>query len=152
MKTIILGIGNPILSDDGVGNRVAHALEGRPVGPEATVAETNAAGLNLLDLLVGYDRAIIVDAIQTRGGQPGQVYRLSLDDLPSTLHTASIHDTNLPTALELGRRLGMAVPREVVIFAIEVADVTTFSEQCTPEVEQSIPKVVDMVIEEVGRR
>jgi hydrogenase maturation protease len=141
-----------------VGNRVAQALQERGLslphglGQEVTVAETNAAGLNLLDLLVGYDRAIIVDAIQTQGGQPGQVYRLSLDDLPFTLHTASTHDTNLATALELGRRLGMAVPREVVIFAIEVADVTTFSEQCTPEVEQSIPKVVDMVIEEVGGR
>lgn len=74
-KTLVLGLGNPILSDDGVGLRVAAGLEGR-LGEGVTVIEASLAGLDLLELLSGYDRAIIIDAIQTEGGQPGRIYRL----------------------------------------------------------------------------
>ncbi len=74
MKTVVLGLGNPILTDDGVGLRVARELEGRLDQQEATVMETSLAGLNMLDLLAGYDRAIIIDAIQTIGGKAGQIY------------------------------------------------------------------------------
>jgi len=76
MKTLILGLGNPILSDDGVGVGVAGELEGRLDQQEVTVVETSMAGLSLLDLLIGYDRVIIIDAIQTVGGKAGQIYRL----------------------------------------------------------------------------
>ena len=69
MKTLVLGLGNPILSDDGVGLRVARAVESQLSQQEITVMETSMGGLSLLDLLTGYDRAIIIDAIQTRGGR-----------------------------------------------------------------------------------
>lgn len=76
MKTLILGLGNPILSDDGVGLGVAEELEGRLDQQEVTVVETSMAGLSLRDLLIAYDRVIIIDAIQTVGGKAGQIYRL----------------------------------------------------------------------------
>ncbi|GAH17016.1 unnamed protein product [marine sediment metagenome] len=72
MKTLILGLGNPILSDDGVGFCVAGELRGRLSQQEVTVMETSMTGLSLLDLLAGYDRAIIIDAIQAVGGKAGQ--------------------------------------------------------------------------------
>jgi hydrogenase maturation protease len=147
MKTLVLGLGNPILGDDGVGIRVARALEGRLNRPEITVMETSTAGLGLLDLLAGYDRAIIVDAIQTGEGKVGQVYQLEPEAFNSTRHAASPHDVNLATALELGGRLGINLPKEIVIFAIEVENVTSFSEQCTPEVGRAIPICVDRVIQ-----
>lgn len=71
MKTLILGLGNTILSDDGVGIRIIEELQSRISDPDITVSETNVSGLSLLDIIIGYDKVIIVDAIQTVGGKPG---------------------------------------------------------------------------------
>ena len=149
MKTLVLGLGNPILSDDGVGNQVVRELEGRLHQQGVTVRETSMAGLNLLELLAGYDRAIIIDAIQTVGGKVGQIYRLGPEALDATRHVASPHDVNFATALALGNKLDLALPKQIVIFAVEVADVSTFSEECTPAVRQAIPVCVEEIIQEL---
>ena len=146
-KTLVLGLGNPILSDDGVGLRVAAGLEGR-ARRRRNGHRGNLAGLDLLELLSGYDRAIIIDAIQTEGGQPGRIYRLDPGAFQTTRHAASTHDVNLATALELGKRLGLPLPR-IDILAIEVADTSRFSEECTPEVTAAIPVCIQMVIEAI---
>ena len=150
MKTIVLGLGNPILSDDAVGLRVVKELEGRVDQQEVTLIETSVAGLGMLDFLTGYDRAIIIDSIQTVGGQAGQIYRLDPEALDFTRHAASPHDVNLATALELGKRLELSLPQQIIIFAIEVMDASTFSEECTPEVRRVIPACVEMIIQEIN--
>ncbi len=150
MKTLILGIGNTVLCDDGVGCKVAQRLEKRIKGQKGiTVKETAVSGLSLLDEIAGYERLIIIDAIQTRGGKPGTIYKLSPGDFKKG-RMAVIHDVGLFTALELGRKLDMEMPREVVIFAIEAKDMATFFEECTPEVKKAIPNVVEMVMKELG--
>jgi hydrogenase maturation protease len=149
LKTLILGLGNPLRCDDGVGNRVAQILEKEIDDLEVTVIETNAVGLGLLDLLKDYQRAIIIDAIQTREGKPGQVHRLSLQDLGTLRYSPTTHDVDLATAVELGTKLGLSLPQEVTIFAIEVADITTFSEECTPQIERAIPRAVKLVLREL---
>jgi len=150
MKTLVLGLGNPILSDDGVGLQVVRQLKDRFDKPDLGFVESSAAGLDLLDQIAGYDKLIIIDAIKTEGGEAGQIYKLSLEELSQTYHLASPHDINLATALELGRRLGMALPQEIVIFAIEVVDVTTFGEKCTPIIEAAITKAVRLVAKELS--
>ena len=150
VKTLVLALGNPFLSDDSVGLHVARALEGRFNQPEITVMETCMAGLSLLDLLIGYDRVIIIDAIQTREGKVGQVYRLKPDALDATRHVSTPHDVNFATALELGNKLGLALPQQITIFAVEVEDVTTFGEGCTRRVKETIPVVADMVTQELN--
>jgi hydrogenase maturation protease len=149
MKTLVLGLGNPILSDDGVGIQVAHEVANQLHNPQVTVAETSAAGLSLLDSIVGYDKVIIIDAIQTENGQAGQIYRMGDEDFSLTKHFSSPHQINLVTALELGKMLNLAMPQKITIFAVEAKDVTSFSEKCTPEVEQAIPEVVKMVLEDL---
>ena len=149
MKTLVLGWGNPILSDDGVGIKVAQEVKEKLSYPQITVAETSTAGLSLLDSIVGYDKVIIIDAVQTKEGNAGQIYRMGLQDFSSTKHFSSPHQINLATALELGKMLNLAMPQEITIFAVEAKEITTFSEKCTPEVEQAIPKLVKMVLEEL---
>ncbi len=151
MKTVVLGLGNPILCDDGVGNRIALELEdilGQQ--QDVTVMETSMSGLSLIDLLAGYDKAIIVDAIQTGKGKVGQIYRLTSDAFNDTRHASSPHDVNFATALELGNQLGMAMPKQIVIYAIEVADTSTFSEKCTPKVSRAIPACIKMITKELN--
>jgi hydrogenase maturation protease len=150
-KTLILGLGNSLLSDDGVGLTVATELKNRLNESDITVMETSAAGLSLLDLLVGYDKAIIIDAIQTLDGKPGQIYRLAPEAFDTTRRTISPHDVNFTTALEFGKKVGLPLPQEIVIFAIEVSDVSTFSEEYTPQVKQAIPTCVGMVLQELKR-
>jgi hydrogenase maturation protease len=151
MKTIILGLGNPILRDDGVGNRVALELEDKLAQrQDITVMETSMSGLSLIDLLAGYDKAIIIDAIQTAEGKAGQIYRLTSDAFNNTRHASSPHDVNFATALELGNRLGMSMPKQILIYAIEVADTSTFSEKCTPAVSRAIPACIKMITKELN--
>jgi hydrogenase maturation protease len=150
LKTLILGLGNPILSDDGVGCRVAMALKDMLQEPGVDVLEAGLAGLDFLDILAGYDRAIIIDAIQTGAGVPGQIYRLEPEIFADTRHTGTPHDVNLATALELGKKLGLPLPQQITIFAIEVKDVTSFGEKCTPEVAQAIPTCANMILQELG--
>jgi hydrogenase maturation protease len=143
-------MGNPLLCDDGVGLRVAAELKDRVEQPEITVMETGIAGLALLDLLVGYDKAIIIDAIQTVGGKAGRIYRFDTQAFDAARHTVSPHDIDFTTALEFGKKLGLFLPQQIVIFAIEASDVRTFSEDCTPEVKQAVPVCVEMVLRELN--
>jgi len=150
-KTLILGMGNSLLSDDGVGLYVLAELKNRLNEPAITIMETGAAGLSILDLLVGYDRAIIIDAIQTADGKAGQIYRLGPEAFDTTRRTATSHDVDFTTALAFGNKLNLPLPQEIVIFAIEALDVSSFSEECTPEVKQAIPICVEMVLQEIKR-
>ena len=157
MKTLVVGLGNPILTDDGVGVKVAYevdkALSNTPQ-PDITVTEASVGGLRLMELMVGYDRAIIIDAITTRNGEPGRVHRLTLEDLEAispTQHSASAHDTTLVTALNAGNMMGLTLPNEIVIYAVEVNNVIDFSEESTPAVTKSIPMVTRLVLDELCR-
>lgn len=146
-NAILLGLGNPILSDDGIGNRVAKELtwlENHGVA----IVEASLAGFNLLELLAGFEKAVLVDAIQTKEGRVGAIYRLNKDDLSFSQRLSSVHDINLYTAWQLGQTLGVELPTDLVIFAIEVKDVLTFSEMLTPEIEAIVPQVCQMVLKE----
>jgi hydrogenase maturation protease len=149
MKTLVLGIGNPILSDDGAGIRVAQEVGKSLSDPKITVAETSEAGLSLLDSIVGYDKVIIIDAVQTQEGQAGQIYRMGPQDFSFAKYFSAPHQINLLAALELGNVLNLAMPQEITIFAVEAKDITNFSERCTPEVERAIPETVKMVLAEL---
>ena len=149
MKTVIIGLGNPIISDDGVGPLVVAELANHLNENDVTITEASVGGLGLVDLLAGHQRAIIVDAIQTANGQPGQIYQLDPSTFNKARHVASPHDVDFATALEFGKRMGMALPDQIDIFAIEAADVTTFSEGCTPEIVEAIPKCVELILKEV---
>jgi hydrogenase maturation protease len=74
---------------------------------------------------------------------------LGLDDLPAPLHSFTVHDVSLRSALDVGQKMGLALPANVVIFAVEVADVAPLRERCTPQVEQAIPEAVKLVLREL---
>jgi hydrogenase maturation protease len=133
-------MGNPYLGDDAVGVRLVACLR-RCLGDVdgvTYVEECSLGGLNVLDLVAGHERLVVVDSIKA-GGAPGSWYRFDGAALRETINLRNVHDTNLATALELGRRLGLVVPddREVHVFAVEVDDDLTFSEHMTGALEDS---------------
>lgn len=141
-----MGIGNSILCDDGVGIRVAAEVRRRVSDPTITVAEAYDGGLSLVEAFLGYDHVILIDAIQTRNGTPGEVYDLCPEDLTSARHLSSPHQVSFATALDLGKTLGLAMPSRIDIVAIEVEDVTSFADTCTPRVEKAIPVAVERAL------
>jgi len=145
-NTIIIGLGNPILSDDGAGVKAARLLQQRlEQDADIEVIELYAGGLRLMDALAGHRRAVIIDAMQT-GQAPGTIGNFSLADLPPTRNIACSHDVNLATALELGKTMGQQVPADIVIYGIEAADVTTFSETLTRAVQRAVTDLVETIL------
>ena len=151
MRTLVLGLGNPILTDDGIGIKVVRAARACCRAGEVAFAEASVGGLRLLDVLEGYERVIIVDAIQMPGRRPGEVFWLSAPELCASLHSGSSHDLSLAGALSLGRGLGMMLPDDnhLLILAIEVEDVLTFGEECTAAVAAAIPRAVEAVLAKI---
>ena len=147
MKTLIIGLGNPLLKDDSVGLRVVQILrETLPENGNFDLSEDYWGGLRLMERMIGYDRAVIIDAILT-GSDPGSIHMLSPEDVP-TQRSASAHDVNLPTALTLGRQAGAHLPdsKDILLIGIEAADVQTFNEELSPEVEAALPDAVNAVL------
>ena len=149
MLTVILGLGNTSLRDDGVGIYTARLLE-RRIDDLADVKEAELAGFDLLEALDGYERAIIIDSIQLEGEMPGTVFKLKPQDLKITPRLASFHDIDIVTALSLGERLGLEMPGDVDIYAVQAEDVLTLEEGCLPSVEKAIPGLVDEIAGEVS--
>lgn len=153
MQILILGLGNPILTDDGIGVLVAESLRPDVTDPSVEIEELSVGGLTLMERMVGYDRAILVDALMTGRDAPGTVRRLTLEDLREmsvTQHSASVHDATLVTALDVGRRAGMALPAELVIVAIEVENVMDFGDAPTPAVAAALPVAREAVLRELA--
>lgn len=154
-RTLVLGLGNPILTDDGVGVRVAEEVRARlPLDAPVDVSEVSVGGLTLMESMIGYQRVILIDAYLSEDGVPGTFRRMDLDDLrvvSPTQHSGSPHDASLATAIEAGRRMGLQLPADVQIFAIQVENVVDFNEQPTPAVTAAIPRVVQAVVEELGQ-
>jgi hydrogenase maturation protease len=143
---LILGLGNDLLCDDAIGLRVVQEIKPLLASRrDIAVNQTTEMGLALLDLVVGFDRLVLVDAVQT-GRQPAgflhQFHATDLDLLP----TFSAHFLGIGEMLALGRKLGLAMPGEVLVLAIEVADLYTVSTRMTPALEAALPGIVEQVL------
>jgi hydrogenase maturation protease len=150
--TLILGLGNPILTDDGVGVKVAEYIRScLPPHSLVEIDEACSGGLELMERLLGYQRVFLIDALYP-GKQPGAIHRMSLADLQAispTQHSASAHDTTLATAWDMAQRMELPLPEELIIYAIEVNNITDFSEEPTPAVAGAIPQAATAILAEL---
>lgn len=153
MRTLLLGLGNPLLTDDTVGIRLVRDFSrksGAIPGLEI-VEECTTGGLDLLPVIEGCDRLLMLDSIQTRGGVPGNWFRFTAEKLRETIHLVGIHDANFATVLSMGRQLGMKLPadEEIHIFAVEVFDNFTFGERMTDRLETAYPVYSEEIFREI---
>jgi hydrogenase maturation protease len=152
-RTLVLGLGNTILTDDAIGLLAVREAERQWAGAGGVeFCEASIAGFDLLELLAGFDTVIIVDAIKIGRGAPGTIYSLVPEDLPQSVRLQAIHEIDLATALALGAQLGAAMPDDVVILAVEVVDDLTLGEQPTPVVAAAIPSVAARILAELSHR
>ena len=152
MKTLVIGLGNPILGDDGVGWRVVEEIARKTANrPEVEVDCVSLGGLSLMERLIGCERVIMVDSIFTGEKPIGTVSQFALSDIPDLTagHSASAHDTSLHNALNVGRSMDIPLPRDedVLIVAIEAENVYDFSETLSPPVEAAVLQAVGAVLQ-----
>jgi hydrogenase maturation protease len=140
LRTLILGLGNPILSDDAAGLQAARQLYELVGGDDVDLVEAAVAGMQTVQLLSGYGRAVIIDVVQDEA-RVGEVWRLDSAELEDVSSTSS-HGIGLGQALRLARLMGLPVPEQILIYAIAAADTTTFGESLTPRLGQALPAIV----------
>ena len=151
-KTLILGVGNPTKCDDAVGNYVANKLKDILYeDANLTIIETSSNWLSLAELMIGYNRVILIDAIKTGNGKPGTIYVVSPEDLEdtSTATTFTTHDISLVQALQLLKTTyPKKLPEKIKIYAIEVEDTSRFTEKMTPKIKRAGDRVVKLILNE----
>ena len=148
-KVLIYGVGNPFRCDDAVGIKITEELKKRIQKPNITIKSGSIDGLAMLDEIIGFDKVILVDSINTKSGMPGDVYRIELDSITSNSSLAASHTIDFITALKMGKKFGYKMPEKIYVYAVEIKDNDTFSEECTEQVSASIPEVVKRIKEEI---
>ena len=144
-QLLLLGLGNDILTDDAVGLFVVRELRPKLAAhPSIDVCETTEMGLALLEFITGYRTVVIVDSIQTGKVPPGFVHELDAPAL-NQLTGRTPHFVGVSETLALGQTLGLAMPEQVRIFAIEVKDPFTVGTALTPSLQSALPGIVQRI-------
>ncbi len=131
-KTLIIGIGNDILSDDGIGPKMINRLIAEGRFPKTEKKNVFLGGLDILDLVRDYKKVVFIDAMKSMDGIPGTVYLFTPESFKETLHLSNFHDTSFLTALELGKQLKIPLPDKIYIIAIEIVEDLLFSDEFSP--------------------
>ncbi len=146
-EILILGIGNILLADDGVGIRVIERLRGVPLPGGVEVVDGGTSGADLVDILAERRKAIVIDAIDV-GAQPGTIMRFAGDSWTEhASHAISLHEVGLGQTMSMVKLLGVA-PREIVVFGIQIQCLEPSLELSQP-VEKAIGSVVQQVLAEI---
>ena len=147
---VVLGLGNLLLRDEGVGVHVLRELETHySFGDEVKLVDGGTGGLKLLSYIAEADHLIIIDAIQS-GQPPGSLHRLTLDDIAEgTLPLTSLHEVGLSEVLQIACKLGHQP--SAVILGVEPQDITSWGTELTPAIAEKVPALINMVLEELER-
>jgi len=142
-KLLVLGIGNEILTDDGIGIRLVEDLQKKAFPAGIVFEKGTVGGLEILEMIQGYREVLFLDAIKTRNGEPGEIYHMVLSDFLETLHLSNLHDVSFIEAIRLGKALGFHLPETIRIFAVEIVEDQVFSRNFTSEIENRYPSILE---------
>ncbi len=143
---LLLGIGSPIVCDDGVGFRIVEEIKNRNL-PDLDVDQQSVSGLDIIEIMMDYQKVVVVDAIITEKYPAGTVMLLEPEDFKSALHGTNPHETNIHMAIEVGKLLFPGrMPADIRFVAVEVNDVYTVTDIMTEDVEKAVPAAVEAVL------
>jgi hydrogenase maturation protease len=144
---ILIGLGSPIMSDDGIGLLVATEVHKRLGDFDLDI--TCGGGLQVVDIIQGYRVAVVIDAMVTGRFEPGALVRLELDTGIMTLRSGPSHALNFVEALEVARTCGTPLPETVVVYAIEVEEVRTVSDRVSKVLLDRIPEMTEEIVRDI---
>jgi len=149
MSTLILGIGNVLLKDEGVGVHALEALKDVALPGGTEKLDGGTSGADLVDWIAGREKVIVIDATAA-DGEPGTIYKFTIDDLiRKTYSIGSLHEFGFVETYLMAKQLGCA-PREVVIFGVQPAEIV-FGLDLSSKVQRQIPRLLELVVEEAKR-
>jgi hydrogenase maturation protease len=146
-KDILIGLGNPAMSDDAIGLVVSSEV-GKRVS-DFDVEASSAGGFDVVDLILGRRRAVIIDSMVTGRYEPGTVVRIESGRDVETSRTGRSHGINFIEAVELARSCGAALPCEIIVYGIEVEDPFSVGERISPSVLAGVDRIVSSIIEDL---
>jgi hydrogenase maturation protease len=146
---VILGVGNLLLSDEGVGVHVAHKLMEMDLPAGVEVIEGGTDGFRLMNVVTEADRLIVVDAVKG-GSPPGSIYRFDIKDAPSSpdAYKTSVHQIGILEIVHLSELIGQTP--ETTVIGVEPKSLE-MGMALSPEVQEKIPKIIELILEEVKR-
>jgi len=142
---LILGLGNDILMDDGIGPKLVWHLEKVFPNPRITFDTAAVGGMELIEMIRDYKQVVIIDAIKTLNGIPGSVYYLSPSNFKETLHISHIHDISFLTALKFAKELKIPITEKIKIIAVEIIEDLTFGDCFTPELHEKYEEIIQEI-------
>jgi hydrogenase maturation protease len=148
MKTLVLGMGNPILSDDGVGLFIARSLNGELEGVDVIAADVS--GLNLLDLIQGYDQLFVIDALINEGSAFGILKKLPKGE--GGCHFFSSHGLGFFEMMEFGKALGFKIPEISSVYGIEIGKEVAFGRELSSGLLQRTEEIRRIILEDIKAR
>jgi hydrogenase maturation protease len=146
---IVIGLGNPLMADEGIGTKVIEQLQCSAVDyPLVEFVDAGSGGLNILHLILGRDKAVIIDCA-LMSAPPGSIKRFTLGDIKTKkfLDRRSLHEADIIKVVELSKNLGQA-PDEIVFFGIEpetIEQKMTLSES----LQKNLPFYLETILEEL---
>lgn len=149
MKAVIVGIGNTIVRDDGVGIYVSRILRNSLHHPNVEIKETYLSGMTYIDMLEGFDYAFIIDSIKLDDDTVGKVYKIE-EKIEST-NPKSLHQFNIYNAVSLGKKMGLKIPDKIIIYAVNVLDNSTFGESLSSKIKRVLPLISDDIKKDIQK-
>lgn len=145
-KTFVVGLGNLLLKDEGIGVHVVQRIQ--QMGLPIEAIDIGTAGLDIVDLMIAAERLIIIDAA-LMGREAGSVVRFDLEEANflSTQRSFSLHEAGFAAIIELAEALG--IKPKVTVIGIQPKEVD-WGTDLSPELEAKIAEIIDLVLKELG--
>lgn len=150
-RILILGLGNDILSDDAIGIKLVDRLKNELKLASLEYKTSSSGGIEIVELLANYDRAIIIDAIKTADGNAGDIYHFTREHFQETLHASSFHDVSFLTALNLADKMEIKTPSKIDIIAIEIVEDLVFSNEFSPPIASKYEAIYEEVKQYISK-
>jgi hydrogenase maturation protease len=148
---LILGMGNDILMDDGVGIKITKVLEKKFPYPNIVYDTLSLGGLEIIEYIKDFKTVIIIDAMKTLNGIPGTVYQFAPEDFKETTHLSNVHDVSFLTALKLAKKLDIEITKDIRIIAVEIIEDMVFSDDFTPQIQEKYTQILEEITSIVNK-
>jgi len=145
-KILVLGLGNEVIGDEGLGLVIVKEIAEKGLFPEIDFACLSTGGLDLLEYIVGYDSLLLIDTACGNKFEPGTVNYYTPDNFRETLHISSEHDASFCVAMETGERLGLKIPKQINIIAMEICCDLYMSEKLSDNIKEQFVEIRSEII------
>ncbi|MBC8320780.1 MAG: hydrogenase maturation protease [Bacteroidetes bacterium] len=150
-NTLILGFGNPLLSDDGIGTRIVNDLKTKMDNNLFEFSSAYICGIDIITIIKGYKNMIVVDGCMTQNSTPGELSFYTVDNYYGMAHLDNYHDVKFRDIIKLSRDLNLHIPENIHIVAIEIKEDMVFSKDLSPSLQNSYPEILQKVLDFINQ-